>query len=384
MALFGRVKGETDLLGYARDYGRNPIGLRHPFNEVDGVILCRISYLKLEQVAKERPEKSIALESLGPELEEACRGQWLDPYQRKDLALLKVLARSPRFKKLKLTGFSASSSLKKTEQFAACTILVGSRTAFVSFRGTDATLNGWREDFDLGCLGSIPSHVDALRYVKRAMARFPSRRFVLGGHSKGGNLASYCAMRLSPSRLRKRIQRVYLIDAPGFRKDVLLQGKADDLSDKVVNLAPTQSVVGMIFDSPFPAVPVRSRGLMMFQHDVYLWAVAEDAFAPSSFDPVCYAIKRWSIAVFEGLDIPSVELTLDTVFAFLKRQFGEDVSIVFAHPWRSLFLFASGMRRLQGKPKEIVDRTGKMFASFYRSAIEASEKTLRPAVVKKR
>lgn len=362
------VPKEGDLFSYAREFADIRISRKDPFNEVDAAVLCRISYLQLEGVISSDFSNQLSINGLAIKLLQMSKGKSIGVYEKKDIDLLRILENASRYKDMKVCGFRSSFSLKKQEQFAACTILMNPKTCFVSFRGTDATLNGWREDFDLGILGNIPSHKDAYRYAREAMGHFPGRKFYLGGHSKGGNLAAFVAMNLPAAIEKRQLLKVFVIDGPGFRRDVLLQGRYKAVAGKVVSLAPVQSIVGMILYSPFPAVPVKSKGLFVFQHDVFLWRVQGTCFVKGSFDPSAYALKRWTKEVFEGMDVQTIKFTLDSLFGCIAKQFGETVSDMFNHPWRALLFFATGMRGLDEKPKKILNLIGKMYMSSFRSA----------------
>lgn len=370
----------TDLFGYVKSQGCNKISSHHPFNNVDAVVLCRISYFPLESYVQARFDKHISVHELGIRMLKIANGEKLGTYEKKDMDLLKIMMRSPRYMNMSICGFHSHFSLRKAEQFAACTIIVNPKVAFVSFRGTDATFNGWKEDFDLGVLGSIPSHNDAMKYVKESMNHFQGKGFIFGGHSKGGNLASYVALNLPKSLREERFIKAYIIDGPGFRKDVLLKGEFESIQDKVVSLAPNQSVVGMILYSPFPVQPVDSKGLIVFQHDVYLWKIQGTDFVRGNFDPISYTVKRWTISIFEDMQVDEIKMTLDVIFDFLQGLYGDTVSDIFAHPWRSLFFFVGGMKGIDENAKTILKKSGKLFMSYYRSinnSLDGAKKLLK-------
>lgn len=358
---------EVDLFGYVRQMGDKPIGTRHPFNTVDAVVLCRISYFPLESYVNSSFSKQLSIYELGLRMLIVTNMQQLGVYEKKDMDLLELMMKSRRYKDMKVCGFHTHFSVKKAEQFAACTILVNGKVGFVSFRGTDATFNGWREDFDLGILGSIPSHSDALSYVKSSMNHFKGKNFMIGGHSKGGNLAAYVAMTL-PNTLRKdRFLKAYVIDGPGFRRDVLLKGRYEDIQDKVVALAPTQSIVGMILYSPFVVHPVASKGMFVMQHDVYLWRIRDNWFIEEGFEPISYVVKRWTITLFERRSVEDIKKTLDALFAFLMDMYGDTVSDLFNHPWRSLLQFATSLKSLDPDAREIMKNAGGIFINYFKT-----------------
>lgn len=361
------VDEETDLFGYVERHGMFPIGKVHPFNEVDAVVLCRISYLSLEGIIGEDFGKGLTIKEIAIEYSRIKNATEMGTYDKKDFDLLNMLRDSKRFSSMKVSGFRSSFSLKKTEQFAACTIQMDTKRCFISFRGTDSTLNGWKEDFDLGILGNIPSHATAMKYCREAMAHFPSRKFIFGGHSKGGNLASFVAMSLPKNIRDTQFEGAYIIDGPGFRKDVLVKGNYKSIADKVVALSPTQSIIGMILYSPFKVCPVKSRNFMVLQHDVYVWRIKGNEFVRSSFEPISYATKRWTVRLFESMNVGEIEYTIDLLFEFMDKEFGSSVSSMFEHPWLSIFAVAGKIRVMEPKEKETLTTCWRLFSESMRS-----------------
>lgn len=138
---------------------------------------------------------------------------------RHDLPLLKALLSAPRFASLPLTFYQDCLDPEREMQFSALTVLLDTGEALLVFRGTDNTLVGWKEDFNLSFLEVVPAQSAALNYTARLAAARPGP-LLLAGHSKGGNLAVFSAS-LSPPELRDRIGAVYSYDSPGFTQRVL-------------------------------------------------------------------------------------------------------------------------------------------------------------------
>ncbi len=69
--------------------------------------------------------------------------------------------------------------------------------------------------------------------------------FIMGGHSKGGNIAVYSAMECDSS-IQSRIIKIYSHDGPGFKEDILKGGKYELIKDKIYKILPQSSIVGML------------------------------------------------------------------------------------------------------------------------------------------
>ena len=105
------------------------------------------------------------------------------------------------------------------KQFAALCFLLPDGTNYVSFRGTDETITGWREDFLMSCQSETSGAKEAVSYFNK-VAKALEGKFILGGHSKGGNFAMYAAAFCEPE-YKERIVQVYNNDGPGFREEII-------------------------------------------------------------------------------------------------------------------------------------------------------------------
>ena len=178
---------------------------------------------------------------------------------------------------MKLNCFVSWLDTKKAEQFAALTIETGDGLLYLSFRGTDDTLAGWKEDFLMACLPEIPAQKMAVQYVRNVARQFPRKRLRLGGHSKGGNLAVYAGV-YAPDSVQKRIHAIWSNDGPGFHDDLLDLPEHQRVADRIVSIVPKSSVVGMLLEheEDYTVVDSSQQGLM--QHDGFSWEVLGDHF----------------------------------------------------------------------------------------------------------
>ena len=129
-----------------------------------------------------------------------------------------ALAASPRFRAVEVGLYLSEFDPAREMQFAAMTFFYRDMFAFVGFRGTDESIVGWKEDFNMAYAMPVPAQDQASRYLAAAAPYLPER-IIVGGHSKGGNLAEYAALH-APADVQNRIVRVYNLDGPGFKKDV--------------------------------------------------------------------------------------------------------------------------------------------------------------------
>ena len=115
---------------------------------------------------------------------------WYAPF------FMKKMAHTKRFADMLLGNYALHNNEEKQVQFGAFTAEPGDGSIYVSFMGTDDSLIGWKEDFNMSFIRPIPSQLEAAEYVNETI-KYSRRKIRLGGHSKGGNLAIYAAVKQS-------------------------------------------------------------------------------------------------------------------------------------------------------------------------------------------
>ena len=188
-----------------------------PLSPVDALILSTLSYVQFDNLISQNLREAPKISELSQMLLELpFEAQKSRLRDRRDGELLEAMGKSRRFGPLRLTGARELTDDQRELQFAAITLLLENGGALLAFRGTDGTLTGWKEDLNLSFLDVIPGQ-EASRAYLEDMARLCPGKLYVAGHSKGGNLAVYGAVR-SRDDTRKRVEAVYNYDGPGFRK----------------------------------------------------------------------------------------------------------------------------------------------------------------------
>ena len=253
-----------------------------PFNEVDNLILSELVYMDLAGIVLPPLQRSpgVPLQEAARQLRERSEGQAVDmgllvPKQIPDL--FQKAANSRRFADVKLNYFASEIDYTQEKQFAAVTAELGDGSVYLAFRGTDDTLVGWKEDFNMSFLQTVPSQQAALEYLERVARYYPRTKLRLGGHSKGGNLAVYSAMHCTP-RLQQRILEVYNNDGPGFSGKVIGEPAYQRIRDRVRTIVPQSSVVGMLLEHEEEYQVVKSTQVGLWQHDGFSWEVLGSSF----------------------------------------------------------------------------------------------------------
>ncbi|MDR2900473.1 MAG: DUF2974 domain-containing protein [Treponema sp.] len=250
-----------------------------PFNPVDNLILSRLSYLPLEGIVpgtdsndsisiSETAQKFAGLDLTGG------TEQFSLYFFKEDPRLLSVLRDSKRFCNLRLSHFVNIVDICEEKQFAALTISGKKFPPYISFRGTDWTIVGWKEDFNMSFLSEIPSQIEAVSYLEK-VAKVYRKKLRVGGHSKGGNLAVY-ASAFCHKNIQRRILEVYNNDGPGFRNEIIEKPSFQNIANKIHTFVPQSSIVGMLFEHEEKYTVVESIQKGLLQHDLFSWNVVCD------------------------------------------------------------------------------------------------------------
>lgn len=254
-----------------------------PLGEIDGLILSYLAYMPFDEIVPglvvgEMPVLADAARHLvrrydeeGIRLSNAVRDS-----SRDDRELLSAVAESSRFGDLHLCGFVDYYDREGQEQFSAVTFILPDDSAFIAFRGTDTTVVGWKENFNMAFDAEVPSQRDAVVYTQE-VARLLDMPLTLGGHSKGGNLAVYAGM-FCEEAVRKRIRAAYNFDGPGFNEEVAASPEFSALIGRVHTYVTQSSLIGILLWHKEPFTIIKSDSVSIFQHVVYTWQLMGGSF----------------------------------------------------------------------------------------------------------
>lgn len=286
-------------------------------NCVDALIFSRVAYLPFEGLWQPSENGKITLQAVYQRYAQRPGGA-KDLLMPDDGKLLQALAASPRFQQVRLRDYRNIVDPVLEKQFAAVTLQAES-FAFIAYRGTDNTLVGWKEDFNMSFSASVPAQAEAVRYLEQIAGQTAGPLY-LGGHSKGGNLAVYAAL-MCPAALRRRIPAVFNNDGPGFSGDLLSGAAYREMQTRIHTFVPQSSVVGMLLEHEEDYVVVRSAQTGLMQHDLYSWEVLGPDFIRlknvtkgSRF--VDSTLKAW----VAGMDMAQREAFIDAVFSVLEAS----------------------------------------------------------------
>jgi len=252
--------------------------LTAPFNPVDNVIFSQLSYLTFDDIVPGPEEKDgISIDLAAKIYNEKINnpsGKNIIPMFKEDPDLLHTMASTKRFRDCQLFGYVNHINTDREIQFSAICIHTGDGSCFIVFRGTDASVIGWKEDFNMSFKEAIPSQLEAVNYLEK-MAPKISGPLRIGGHSKGGNLAIY-ASSFCNKKIQQRITEIYNNDAPGFHKKIISSEGFNEIKNRIHFYIPQSSIIGMFFEhgSDYTVVKSTENGIM--QHFLYSWEVTHN------------------------------------------------------------------------------------------------------------
>ena len=249
------------------------------FNEVDNLLLCIVSYIdfrRITQLHSFDPADAMPIGDVCALLTEKDEQRGLSPEDY--IPVMRAMAASPRFRDVKMFAFEDSYDEEKVMQFSAVSFLLPDESVFVAYRGTDTTLVGWIEDFNMSFLTAIPAQLRATDYAVEVAGRTPRRTLRIGGHSKGGNLAAWAAIHLPRKLQEKRLAAAYNNDGPGFDRSVLDSDGCRRVAHKIFTYIPESSLVGMLLEHTEDYVIVDSTNRSLMQHEPLSWNVRGKQF----------------------------------------------------------------------------------------------------------
>ncbi len=288
--------------------------------EVDALIMSLVSYLDLYRIVPASPSAGGAtfLAAIKKYVN-THKGEALGlitPYETVSLATR--AARTERYGcNVRMVGYVNEISDDIQMQFSATTYLIREDACFIAFRGTDDTIIGWKEDLNMSFMYPIPAQTRALAYLSEVAAAHPKRRIYVGGHSKGGNLAVYSAVRCD-MQIKSRIEAVYNLDGPGFTLDFIQSEEYLEVRERIHTLVPRSSIIGMLLEHEESYEVMQSRSSGLLQHNGFSWEVMGGSFVHT--DSVTEQSKRIDRTIKEWLAEKTSEerqQILDTLYEIL-------------------------------------------------------------------
>lgn len=368
------------IVEYIKNYGDYTFAEK-PLNHVDSLALCQFCYLKFDGLVPLVTEnkRSVTVRQLASDKD--FDGLFADErFEKQNRALFGAMLHSKRFSGMKMNCYINIVEEEWETQFSAITFLLGDGTMYIAYRGTDETIVGWKEDFNMAFQSPVPGQAYAVKYLNMVMGRLPNR-FYLGGHSKGGNLAVYAAMNC-PEAEQERIIRIYSMDGPGFRPEVLEKYKYEAVEERIVKILPHSSLVGMLFETTDHYKVVESRTFGLLQHDPFTWLIEGDDF---KYVKGLYGSRRFADDTLNewvrSLDDKQRRIFVDTLYQVVSASKAENLIELTADWKKSMTGIVTAMKEVDGEAQKAIKRIiGELFEIAMERLKEAGNRGRREPV----
>lgn len=243
-----------------------------PYSKIDGLVLSQLAYLNYNNVVP-----NIASDRDGVFLSQVAESEDYEavfPLERtaeRNKRLLNAVAYSNRYGKIKVNYREDIFDSEKEIQFYAVTFILPNGDACIAFRGTDSTITGWKENFNMLFMSPVTSQKYAVRYVDTVAEKIDGNIYIMG-HSKGGNLAIYAATKCH-SLAKSKFIEIQSYDSPGFTKEFIESKKYIQTEKIISKFIPEESMVGVILNDNSNCRIIKSSGSGVMQHDPFLWQI---------------------------------------------------------------------------------------------------------------
>lgn len=329
----------------------------YPFNDLDNILFSEIPYLPLSTVI----ENKISLE-------EACE-LLLKKYDKKkieqgDIFLKEILnnfiemSNSNRYKHIRLAN--AVDYLDSEKQFGAITIYFKPREVYISFKGTDNSVIGWKENFEISYQFPTKSQEYAINYLNEALTFFDKKVYV-GGHSKGGNLAMTASIYCN-DKLKKKIVSIFNNDGPGFKNEQIKDERFQKMSSKIINFLPEDSVVGVLLENPTEKQIVKSTAKNILQHDLNTWECFGSYLLSGKQTLKSKTFAKKVLNIQTKLSDKEKEDAVTSIFGILEKNNIKNIKELKSLDWTRIFRIIKDLKNIKTETKNMYIE---MFKAFF-------------------
>lgn len=337
------------------------------FNDVDNLILACFSYVNLDGIQEAASQNGVELKALTE--------KFLQLHTEKELKedksfirfapfMMLEMAKTERFGQCVIRNYVNEIVAEEAQQFSAVEICLSDGTSYISFRGTDDTIVGWKEDFNLST-GVVPAQERAVEYLRR-IAGSLQEMVRVGGHSKGGNLAVYGAVMCK--EIHPWILQVYSNDGPGFSREFLELPETEALLPKVTRIIPEYSIIGTLLEHSKEPVLVASSNKGLLQHDGFSWEVSGNHFASkeqlnSRAETFVSILHKW----IDGMDVEQKKVLIEDLFSTIEASGSENLSEIQAGGLKS---FTAMLKRIESFAPESREMVQELFLALFGGWLE--------------
>ncbi len=351
------------------------------FNELDALLFAELSYFPLENLFPKGEEfKAITIQELTSAFLSSLDAFNLkNTHAKPDMVSMVVALKiggSKRYKNLMIEAFDESFSKEDESQFAALQLSLDEDTFLVSFRGTDASLTGWKEDFNLCYQDSVLGQRKSFSFLKDAVKRNKNKKFYAVGHSKGGNFASY-SLSLLEKEEQDRLINAYLFDSPGLNSTIFNSEGHERVKDKLLHYVPESTSIGAMFNFEKHTAIIKcvEKSDFATQHYYSSWLVKDGEFVKvEDRNPLSYWMEASFSTFLKSIPIENRKKIVDLIFQVLDKMKLSSLEYVMDAPISFIFKFLRQSRKESKEDQKLLREGLKIFISSFRKNIHVYNK----------
>ena len=205
-----------------------------------------------------------------------------------------------------------------SQQFSALCIEINPKLVYVSFEGTDQLISGWEEDFAMAYKFPVKAQIEAIKYLNKHFT-FKRCKIILGGHSKGGNLALVSGMYCN-FLVRHKIIQIYSYDGPGLRKKQIDSKRFKRIEKRFIHVIPHNSLVGILLRHKNDFVVVKSNTVGVMSHFAETWEFDDKDFKKVKLSGTTKIVDSGLISWLDKYDEEERELFVKELFKLFRNN----------------------------------------------------------------
>lgn len=331
------------------------------FTEVDNIIFSSLAYVNLNGIVSSNKYKKLTIKEVGDKYFEMYPGKKRDLLAiRRAVKMLRYIKDTKRYGNLLLYNYVYEKG--REQQFGALSIEINKNLVYISFEGTDHVIGGWKEDFMMTYMFPVSSQKKAIEYVNRNFF-FSNKKIILGGHSKGGNLALVAGM-YANFLIRERIIKVYNNDGPGLLKEHYESKYYSKVKSKLIHIIPNYSVIGLLLLHDDDYIVVRSAKKGALAHDLNNWVVKGAEMMRTELDSFSKALDKEIIKWLRKYERRERKRFVFAMFSIFERANIESLIDVFDNKKLILNLISKSKDLSIEDRKMLKDFIGMLFKCF--------------------
>lgn len=332
------------------------------FNELDAVIFAGLSYISFDGIVSRRDHK-IVLEKAGLE--------FFALYSKEELKknivgivdciqIFEKIKSKKRYKDLLLYNYVFEAG--KEKQFSALCIDIDEKNTYISFEGTDDLISGWKEDFCMAYKFPVDGHVSAIKYINNTISIFSDKKYILGGHSKGGNMALVSAMYANPL-VRRKIKKIYSFDGPGLKKKQIESRFYNKISDRYEHIIPNYSVIGLLLRS-YKNKVIESSKKDLYAHSISSWQVDDTEFRKANLSEFSIGLDNTITKWLYKYSNEEKEKMFNDLFTIFEKSGINSVKDVMDSKIVSVFHLIKNAKNMNSSSKETLTELVKFIFKY--------------------